>query len=152
MAVPRPERSQLTRTQPGREKSTFIIRAELSSHGLDGNFERLWVRTDDRKVFELCCVPCSPYRMALGDYVTREERTSRVEVAAASGRGNIRVAFAGKPEVDRFPRPVHGVLAEAGLGIEFNAPGYGAIDPLRQSTSRSLTACSIPSLSRNVLS
>lgn len=55
----RKDRNSLGPSLGGRSRP-FIIRAELSSHGLDGNFEQLWVRTDDRKVSELCCVPFFP--------------------------------------------------------------------------------------------
>jgi Domain of unknown function (DUF4265) len=111
-----------------RDKTNFILRAELTSHGLNGGFEQLWTRTEDRLQFELCCIPFFLYGMALDDWLTWDESTDRVEVAAASGRGTIRVAFSRQAEVDRIHSQLHGELVGAGFLIEFNSPGYGAID------------------------
>ena len=90
-----------------RDKSNFILRAELTSHGLDGGFEQLWVRTEDRTEFELCCIPFFPYGMALGDRVTWEESSHHVEVVASSGRGTIRVAVSRQADVDRLHSQLH---------------------------------------------
>ena len=111
-----------------RDKTNFIIRAELTSHGLDGGFEQLWVRTEDHKLFELCCIPFFPYGMALGDWLTWDESTHQVDVAVSSGRGTVRLAFSPEIERDLVHDKLHGELVQAGFLIEFNTPGYGAID------------------------
>ncbi len=51
-----------------------------------------------------------------------------MDVAAPSGRGTIRIAFSRQAEVDRLHGQLHGELVQAGFLIEFNSPGYGAID------------------------
>jgi len=81
-----------------------------------------------RERFELCCIPFFPYGMALGDLVSWDDSAHRAQVAVPSGRRTVRVAFAGPKETDRYHDRVYGELAEAGFLIEFNSPGYGAVD------------------------
>lgn len=80
-----------------RERSNFIINAELGEEDLPRRFEQLWARQvgDDR--FEICCIPFFLFDMALGDVVAtapKEDRTYVVDrVVERSGRYVFRVWF-----------------------------------------------------------
>lgn len=80
-----------------RDRSNFIINAELSEEDRPRKFEQLFVRqvTDDR--FEVCCIPFFLYDIALGDVVATSPKDDRkyvvTGVAKSSGRYVFRVWF-----------------------------------------------------------
>ena len=80
-----------------RERSNFIVNAELPEKDRPRRFEQLFVRRvgDDR--FEVCCIPFFLYDIALGDIVTTGPKGDRKyvvkEVAERSGRYVFRVWF-----------------------------------------------------------
>ena len=49
----------------GRERTNFIVQLDLAGHGMPGNFEQCWTRTDDHRLFELCCIPFFTYGLSL---------------------------------------------------------------------------------------
>jgi hypothetical protein len=80
-----------------RERSNFIINAELPEKDRPRRFEQLFARRvgDDR--FEVCCIPFALYDVALGDIVATAPKGDRKyvlkEVAEPSGRYVFRVWF-----------------------------------------------------------
>ncbi|MEX2255749.1 MAG: DUF4265 domain-containing protein [Acidimicrobiia bacterium] len=80
-----------------RERSNFIINAELGEEDLPRQFEQLWARQvgDDR--FEICCLPFFLFDVALGDVVEtapKGDHTYMVDrVVERSGRFVFRVWF-----------------------------------------------------------
>ena len=135
-----------------RDKAAFILRAELTSHGLDGGFEQLWARREDDTRFELCCIPFFPYGMALGDRLSWDDSTHRVEVTGSAGHGTIRIALSHQVEVDRLHSQLHGDLVEAGFLVEFNSPGYGAIDLASDEQFDLAPGLLAPNVKQNILS
>jgi len=102
-----------------RERSNFVINAELREQDRPKRFEQLFVRqiSDDR--FEVCCIPFFLYDIALGDIVRTEPRGGRkfvvADVAESSGRYVFRVWFGGsfqpRDEIERELRAL-GSLTE----------------------------------------
>jgi len=80
-----------------RERSDFIIAAEIDGEGSGKTMEQLWARKIDDSHFELCCIPFFTYHLALGDVVRTELRGDRrytiAEVTQPSGRFVFRVWF-----------------------------------------------------------
>lgn len=80
-----------------RERSNFIINAELAEEDLPNRFEQLWARQvgDDR--FEICCIPFFLFDVALGDVVATSPKEDRKyvldHVVERSGRYVFRVWF-----------------------------------------------------------
>jgi hypothetical protein len=80
-----------------RDRSNFIINAELSEDDRPRKFEQLFVRqvADDR--FEVCCIPFFLYDIALGDVVATSPKDDRAHlvtgVAKSSGHYVFRVWF-----------------------------------------------------------
>jgi hypothetical protein len=80
-----------------RDRSNFIIAADVSSYSDLVDREQLWARqiSDDR--FELCCIPFFLYDVALGDVVETSPAGGRrymlSRVVEPSGRYVFRVSF-----------------------------------------------------------
>jgi hypothetical protein len=53
-----------------RERSNFIINAELPERDQAYRFEQLFPRRAGDGLFEVCCIPFALYDVALGDIVT----------------------------------------------------------------------------------
>jgi hypothetical protein len=111
-----------------RDRANYIIRADLTAHGMAGHFEQLWARTEDQQHFEICCIPFFTYGIALGDIVTWDPTNDLVEVTKSSGHRNIRIAFLDKSKAAASHQTVHGALVSEGCTVEFSSDGYGAID------------------------
>jgi Domain of unknown function (DUF4265) len=80
-----------------RDRSNFIIAADISSQGTAASREQLWARQIAEDQFELCCIPFFLYDVALGDIVETETTGSRryliSRVVRPSGRYVFRVWF-----------------------------------------------------------
>jgi hypothetical protein len=112
-----------------RDRTNYIIQVDLTVHGMPGNFEQLWTRTEDQRSFELCCLPFFTYGVALGDLVAWDENTNHLgPIVNQSGRRLIRVAFLDKPVAADCHAEVHGSLIQAGCLVEFSSEGYGSVD------------------------
>ncbi|AZZ42574.1 DUF4265 domain-containing protein [Acidipropionibacterium jensenii] len=57
-----------------RERSDFIIAADISAQEIGASREQLWARQVAESQFELCCIPFFVDDMALGDVVETEDR------------------------------------------------------------------------------
>lgn len=111
-----------------RDKTNYIIRVELDSHGMPGSAEQLWARTDDQRTFELCCIPFFTYGLALGDRVWWDDDTRIATLVERSGRRNVRFAWNDKSRAAQEHEALHGRLVATGALVEFSSSGYGAID------------------------
>src|SRR5690625_5461577 len=61
-----------------RDKANFMIFADLSESGLSGRWEQLWSRQLSETEFQLCCIPFFTYGLALGDRVTTDRKSTRL--------------------------------------------------------------------------
>lgn len=80
-----------------RERSDFIIAAELGEEDLPRRFEQLWSRRLGRDRFEICCIPFFLFDVSLGDVVSTASKGERNfvldQVVEPSGRYVFRVWF-----------------------------------------------------------
>jgi hypothetical protein len=80
-----------------RDRSNFIINAELQKKDLPRRFEQLFARRVGEDRFEVCCIPFFLYDIALGDIVTTVPKEGRKfvvdKVVEPSGRYVFRVWF-----------------------------------------------------------
>lgn len=80
-----------------RDRSNFIINAELPEKDRSKRFEQLFVRQISDNRFEICCIPFFLYDVALGDIVHTAPKDGRKYVlsgvAEQSGRYVFRVWF-----------------------------------------------------------
>jgi Domain of unknown function (DUF4265) len=80
-----------------RDRSDFIINAELPEKDQPQRFEQLFARQLDDDRFEVCCIPFFVYNIALGDIVYTAPKGNRKYVVAGvaepSGRYVFRVWF-----------------------------------------------------------
>jgi hypothetical protein len=119
-----------THSDPARrDRSNYIIRVALEQHGLPGEFEQMWARTDDAAGgYELCSIPFFTYGLSLGDRVSWND-TSRDAVALSkSGRKTVRFAFQDRGVASARHEEFHGDLVPTGCLLEFFTDGYGALD------------------------
>lgn len=92
------EKEFIVHTEPvWRERSNFIINAELEEGDLPRRFEQLWVRKLGEDRFEICCIPFFLFDVALGDVVKTAPKGDRKylldRVVEPSGRYVFRVWF-----------------------------------------------------------
>ena len=82
-----------------RDRSNFIIDAEIPEEDRPRRFEQLFTRKLAKDLFEICCIPFFLYDVALGDVVRtllEGDRKYVVDrVVEASGRYVFRVLFSG---------------------------------------------------------
>jgi hypothetical protein len=120
-----------THSEPAwRDRTNYIVQLDLTDHGMPGNFEQCWTRTDDQQLFELCCIPFFTYGHSLGDVLRIDLATGRHEVARKSGHRTIRFAFTDDRQAHEQHQYIHGALVDAaGCLVELRRGGhYGAID------------------------
>jgi len=112
-----------------RDRSNFIINAELRESDRPRKFEQLFARQLDDARFEVCCIPFFLFDVALGDVVTTSPKGDRKyvleKVVQPSGRYVFRVWFG----ESFFPRDEVAEAAQ-GLGslIEWSSRNLLAID------------------------
>lgn len=80
-----------------RERSNFIINAELAERDRPRRFEQLFAKQVGEDRFEICCIPFFVYDIALGDVVVTSPKGGRKyvvdKVVEPSGRYVFRVWF-----------------------------------------------------------
>lgn len=112
-----------------RERSNFIINADLPEKDQPRRFEQLFAKQVGEDRFEICCIPFFVYDIALGDVVVTSPRGDRKyvveKVAEPSGRFVFRVWFG-----DSFqPRDeIAGELRGLGSLIEWSSRNLLAVD------------------------
>ena len=116
-----------------RERSNFIINAELSEKDRPWRFEQLYVRqvSDDR--FEVCCIPFFLYDVALGDIVATSPKGDRkyvvTNVVQPSGRYVFRVWLG---ESFQAPDEIAEQLKALGSLVEWSSRNLLAVDAVDQ--------------------
>ena len=116
-----------------RERSNFIINAELSEKDRPWRFEQLYVRqvSDDR--FEVCCIPFFLYDVALGDIVATSPKGDRkyvvTNVVQPSGRYVFRVWLG---ESLQAPDEIVEQLKALGSLVEWSSRNLLAVDAVDQ--------------------
>ena len=112
-----------------RDRSNFIIAADISSQGTAAEYEQLWARQISGNQFELCCIPFFLSDVALGDLVEtgvagpRQYVISRV--VTPSGRFVFRVWF-GQSSWSREEVAI--ALEDLGALLEWSSPNLLAVD------------------------
>ena len=96
---------------------------------MPGYCEQVWTRTEDQRLFELCCIPYFTYGQSLGDMLQVTLGTGQHAAQAKSGHRTIRFNFADR----RQARALHDLLradlvVQLGCLVEFFSLRYGAID------------------------
>ncbi len=120
-----------THTDPvGRARTNYIVRLDLTEHGMPGKYEQMWTRTDDKRLFEVCCIPFFPYGQSLGDILEIDTATGTHKIHAKSGHRTIRIAFLDDHAAHAEHVGIHVTLVnDLGCQIEFRAGNhYAAID------------------------
>ncbi|HEY4668880.1 MAG TPA: DUF4265 domain-containing protein [Tepidiformaceae bacterium] len=112
-----------------RERSNFIIHAELGEQDLLGRFEQLWTRQVGEDRFEVCCIPFFLYDVALGDIVATVPKGGHQYVLEGvvepSGRFVFRVWFGGS----FHPREeIAEQLTQLGALLEWSSVNLLAVD------------------------
>jgi Domain of unknown function (DUF4265) len=112
-----------------RDRSNFIIAADISSQGTAAAYEQLWVRQLSGNQFELCCIPFFLCDVALGDLVETEVSGPRQyvisRVVTPSGRFVFRVWFGESFQ----PRDEVAIaLEDLGALLEWSSPNLLAVD------------------------
>jgi Domain of unknown function (DUF4265) len=108
--------------------SDFFIRVELSTYGMPGRFEQLWVKKIGERQFEICCIPFFTYGIALYDVVLTDNDFTFQEVIAKSGHTTIRVVVAKKDKQNELHEFLHDWVENSGCLYEFYSNGYLAVD------------------------
>jgi hypothetical protein len=112
-----------------RERSDFIIHAELPEKDRPKKFEQLFVKQLDAHRFELCCIPFFVYNLALGDVILTSPRSGKRYVVSSvtkpSGRFVFRV-WSGKSFQPRYE--LANRLKELGCLIEWSSRNLLAVD------------------------
>jgi len=124
-----------------RDRSNFVIAADVSVYSDLADLEQLWVRqiSDDR--FELCCIPFFLYDVALGDVVeTRPAGGRRYmldRVVERSGRFVFRVWFGDT----HHPRDeVASDLGRMGALLEWSSVNLLAVDAVDQESAEGVAS------------
>jgi Domain of unknown function (DUF4265) len=124
------ERRIATHAEPARrDEANFIVRLDLTEHGMAGAYEQMWARTKDQESFELCCIPFFTYGQSIGDVLEVAAGTGQHRVLAKCGHRTIRFSFTDDRQAHEQHQVLHDALA-GGLGcrVEFHGVRYGAID------------------------
>jgi hypothetical protein len=115
--------------QVWRERSNFIIQAELPDADRRRRFEQLFAKQVDGDFFEVCCIPFLLYDIALGDIVATSPKRGRkyvvTKVVEASGRFVFRVWFG---ESFHLRDEVAEALIELGCLVEWSSRNLLAVD------------------------
>jgi hypothetical protein len=135
-AVPVPDESTIaTHENPvRRERANYIIRLDLGSDGMPDHYEQMWTRTEDKRHFELCCIPFFTYGLSLGDVITLTSEAGAYRIESKSGHRTLRFAVTDDVFAHRQHERLHGQLRRVGVLMELrgHANGYGAIDIANQ--------------------
>jgi len=120
----------VTHSDPAwRDRTNFIVRLDLGPYGLPGRYEQCWTRTEDKRLFEMCCIPFFTYGISLGDVLEVNQETGAHSINSKSGRRTIRVGFQNDEDAHREHDQLHDALVGTlGCQTEFHGPHYAAID------------------------
>lgn len=112
-----------------RDRSNFIIDADIPLEEARPAREQLWVRQVSENQFELCCIPFFLYDVALGDIVETDVDGERAylmnRVVKPSGRFVFRIWFGGASHIEG---DTPGVLHDVGALLEWSSPNMLAVD------------------------
>jgi hypothetical protein len=121
-----------------RDRTNYIIKVALDSHGLPGEFEQMWARTDEQGGYELCCIPFFTYGLSLGDRVAWSDTRRDAKAVSKSGHKTIRFAFQDRTVASDRHAEFHGDLVATGCLLEFFSDGYGALDIADEAQERAV--------------
>jgi hypothetical protein len=120
----------VTHSDPAwRDRTNFIVRLDLAPYDEPGRYEQCWTRTEDQRLFEMCCIPFFTYGISLGDLLEVNQDTGAHSIHRKSGRRTIRVNFLNDEAAHREHHHLHDALVgPLGCLGEFHGPHYAAID------------------------
>ena len=119
----------VTHPEPvGRSRTNYIHRLAIDEPPGD-RYEQVWTRTEDRQIFELCCIPFFPYGVSLGDRLAIADDGS-FRVVQKSGHQTIRVVIHDAAYAHEHHAEFHDLIARTGARAEFfgHAATYWALD------------------------
>jgi hypothetical protein len=117
-----------------RDRSNFIINAELPETGRPWRYEALFTRQVSRNQFEVCCIPYLLYNVALGDVVATRPRNGRKYVVRKVVRSSGRYVFRAWLGESTYPREELGEHLHAlGALVEWRTHNLLAVDARDQS-------------------
>lgn len=112
-----------------RDRSNFIIGADISSYSDKADREQLWARQVDENRFELCCIPFFLYDVTLGDVVETKPAGGRTymlhRVVEPSGRYVFRVWFG---DAAQLRDGIEAALRDLDALLEWGSPNLVAVD------------------------
>lgn len=124
-----------------KNKSNFLIFADLSDHKLENKWEQLWVKQVDTFKFEICCIPFFVYDLSLGDIVKTKPSKNKTyvieKVIKPSGHYTFRAWFG----ESNNPRIIEEVLEFINLNnfrLEWSSQNLLAIDTPSKSEAQVL--------------
>jgi len=121
-----------------RERSNFIIRADIREEGSPRRFEQLWVRKLEETRFEICCIPFFVYDLALGDEVEAGSRAYVIErVVKPSGGYTFRAWFGDSRHVGARDELI-GILGELACEFEWYSEKLLAVHAADDDRARQL--------------
>ncbi|MEW1648629.1 DUF4265 domain-containing protein [Streptomyces sp. NPDC091219] len=115
----------------GRAESNYIVQADLTPFGLDGQIEQLWLQPEDNGTYKVACIPFMTYGLALGERVRLSPAARVVEVAQASGHRVLRTLLRPSTDAARLGRSISLIknsIKESGLLSEWHGEHFVAID------------------------
>src|ERR1044072_2216153 len=99
-----------------RDRGDFLIQAELIGEGSVVAIEQLWARQLKEERFEICCIPCFAYDLALGDEVETVDWVVQ-RVVKKSGHYTFRVLLGNSSEPNILERTLE-LVDSLGLAVE----------------------------------
>ena len=121
----------VTHAEPAeRERTNYILRLDLTADGMPGEYEQMWMRTDDRRLYELCCIPFFTYGLSLGDVISLIDDNGAYRVESKSGHRTMRIFVQDDAYAHEQHEDLHASLVGIGVRTEFygHARRYAAID------------------------
>lgn len=109
-------------------RANFIIRSDLSTHGMPGRFEQLWAKEVGKFEFEICCIPFFSYGLFLGDIVVTDNEYLIQRVITSNGHQTIRVAISDPERIDSVHELLHAWAEDQQELYEWCGKGYLAMD------------------------
>ena len=89
----------------------------------DGRFKQVWTRTEDNKVFELCCIPFFPYSLAFGDPIKIADDGTFL-IVEKSGHQTIRAVIHDAKYTHERHAEFHALIA--GTGVRWETLGHAS--------------------------
>jgi hypothetical protein len=105
----------------------FVVRVDLTDHGMPGRSEQLWVKQCGERRFILRSLPFFAYGLRPDDVIETDEDYVVRSVAESSDSRLLRIAASSVDEGDALHAELHPLLERLELEHEWHRYGYVAI-------------------------